>query len=250
MKRIIKCKNVIFFLCSVFCVFNINYASNIIGADKINTEKKGPGFEIAKEKKIISSNHNLENPFLILVNSSNPIDVNFVPPLKEVRGGLMMHESVARIVNKMIKDAKKEDINLVVLSAYRSAERQAQLFEGKVKANVEKGMDLLTATVEAAKINPLPGTSEHQTGLCMDIVDKSNLKLDYENENTLGYKWLLEHCAEYGFILRYPKDKTEITGIIYEPWHFRYVGVDIAKTIMENKLTLEEYIDIVSKAKK
>ena len=88
----------------------------------------------------------------------------------------------------------------------------------------------------------VPGTSEHQLGLALDLVDARHVKLDESQENTDAYKWLSKHCAEYGFIVRYPNGKTDITGIIYEPWHFRYVGVEAATYIMENGITLEEYL--------
>ena len=87
-----------------------------------------------------------------------------------------------------------------------------------------------------------PGTSEHQTGLAVDIVDTSYQILDEGQENTPVQQWLMAHCAEYGFILRYPTDKSEITGVGYEPWHYRYVGVEAAREIMANGLCLEEYL--------
>ena len=88
-----------------------------------------------------------------------------------------------------------------------------------------------------------PGTSEHELGLAVDIFSEENTILDESQERSETQQWLMEHCWEYGFILRYPKDKSEITGIIYEPWHYRYVGVDAAKDITENDLCLEEYLE-------
>ena len=87
-----------------------------------------------------------------------------------------------------------------------------------------------------------PGTSEHQTGLAVDIVDMSYQILDEQQESTPVQIWLMAHCAEYGFILRYPADKSALTGISYEPWHYRYVGTEAAKEIMENRSCLEEYL--------
>jgi LAS superfamily LD-carboxypeptidase LdcB len=94
----------------------------------------------------------------------------------------------------------------------------------------------------AATIVAPPGTSEHQTGLCCDIADQFYSVKDSSLEDTALFKWMNEHCAEYGFILRYPKDKEDVTGIIYEPWHFRYVGVEAAQYMKENNLCLEEFV--------
>jgi LAS superfamily LD-carboxypeptidase LdcB len=88
-----------------------------------------------------------------------------------------------------------------------------------------------------------PGTSEHHVGLAVDILGSGYYSLEQSFENTAAFKWLKAHCAEYGFILRYPKEKEHITGVIYEPWHYRYVGVDVAKEIMSRNITLEEYLE-------
>lgn len=99
------------------------------------------------------------------------------------------------------------------------------------------------AKLEAGKIVAVPGTSEHQLGLAVDIVDKYNQVLDENQENTAVQKWLMENCWKYGFILRYPNDKSSITGIMYEPWHYRYVGDAAAKEIYQQGICLEEYLD-------
>ena len=88
-----------------------------------------------------------------------------------------------------------------------------------------------------------PGTSEHQAGLAVDIVDKSYQLLDERQEDTAVQKWLMEHCAEYGYILRYPTEKSALTGVGYEPWHYRYVGEEAAREIMSRGLCLEEYLE-------
>ena len=92
----------------------------------------------------------------------------------------------------------------------------------------------------------VPGTSEHHTGLALDIVTPTYQVLDDGYATTDAFKWLYENCADYGFILRYPENTTHITGIIYEPWHYRYVGVEVAKYITENNITFEEYIEEIS----
>ena len=185
----------------------------------------------------------IANDYLILINSSNPISTKYQPPVTKITGGQYMHITVAPIVEQILIDAKAEGITLRVLSGYRSAERQEFLFNRRVITYIASGQEPATAFNLAAMTNPLPGTSEHQSGLCMDIVESPHTSLVYELEETEGYKWMLKHCAEYGFILRYPKDKSEITSIIYEPWHFRYVGIEAATQIMKNNLTLEEYTE-------
>ena len=102
------------------------------------------------------------------------------------------------------------------------------------------------AEEEAAKWVTIPGTSEHEIGLALDIVDKSYQLLDSKQEETKAQKWLLSHCSDYGFVLRYPKDKTEITQIDYEPWHYRYVGVQNAKFMEEKGYCLEEFIQYLN----
>ena len=102
------------------------------------------------------------------------------------------------------------------------------------------------AEEQAATMVALPGTSEHQLGLAVDIVDSEYQILESSQENTPVQRWLMEHCWEYGFILRYPKEKTQLTGIIYEPWHYRYVGKEAAKEIMNAGICLEEYLGAVS----
>ena len=125
-------------------------------------------------------------------------------------------------------------------------EYQEKLFQNKVSRLIAQGYSEADATVEAGKSVAVPGTSEHQLGLAVDIVDINNQHLDESQESTAVQKWLMEHCWEYGFILRYPNDKSEITGIIYEPWHYRYVGHEDAEQIHSLGVCLEEYLEGVS----
>ena len=116
------------------------------------------------------------------------------------------------------------------------------MFQNKVDRLIAQGCSTKDAATEAAKTVAFPGTSEHQLGLAVDIVDINNQLLDESQEDTAVQKWLMEHCWEYGFILRYPNGTSEITGIIYEPWHYRYVGKDAAKEIRDLGVCLEEYL--------
>ena len=115
-------------------------------------------------------------------------------------------------------------------SAYRSYESQKNVYNNRVKNQGKESADAYVAK---------PGFSEHQTGLCIDITNKDR----YFVEGTEEVEWLKENCSKFGFIIRYPKDKKDVTGIEYEPWHIRYVGKDVAKYISDNGITLEEYLE-------
>lgn len=183
---------------------------------------------------------------LTLVNKDNPLPETFVPEtLADADNGYEADSRITEALKKMIADARStENVRIIALSAYRDYEYQKDLFNDKVKRlQKEKGYSVTKAREEAATVVAYPGTSEHQLGLALDLVDAKHVKLDESQENTAAYKWLYKHCAEYGFIVRYPNGKTDITGIIYEPWHFRYVGEEAAKIIMEKGITLEEYIE-------
>lgn len=182
---------------------------------------------------------------LTLVNFEHALEESFEPEkLAKVDNGYVADSRIADAVKKMISDARtKDNVRIIALSAYRDYEYQKELYENKVqRLQQEKGYSVDKAREEASTVVAYPGTSEHQLGLALDLVDARHVKLDESQENTNAYKWLYKHCAEYGFIVRYPSGKTDITGIIYEPWHFRYVGEAAAKIIMEKGITLEEYL--------
>ncbi len=181
---------------------------------------------------------------LTLVNFENSLSKDFEPEkLAEVDNGYVADSRIADATKEMIADARKEDVRIIAISAYRDYEYQTDLYEKKVKRlQNEKGYSVEKAREEAKTVVAYPGTSEHQLGLALDLVDARHVELDTSQENTDAYKWLKKHCQEYGFIVRYPNGKTDITGIIYEPWHFRYVGKEAAAFIMEHEITLEEYL--------
>ena len=179
---------------------------------------------------------------LILTNARYPIPEDYTVELKVLPG---TEQSVdARIYDttlQMLSDMKEEGLRPIVCSAYRTLDRQEILFNRKVKSYVKKGYSMEAAAREAQHVLSIPGSGEHCLGLAIDVCSQSYQRLEEGFENTKEGKWLREHCAEYGFILRYDKGKEESTGINYEPWHFRYVGVDVAKYIMEKGITLEEF---------
>ena len=130
----------------------------------------------------------------------------------------------------------------MICSSCRTEDTQERLFAAEVENWLARGYIQAEAEEQAAQWVARPGTSEHQTGLAVDIVDLSYQLLDEGQENTPVQKWLMAHCAEYGFILRYPTDKAALTGVGYEPWHYRYVGEAAARAIMDGGLCLEEYL--------
>ena len=144
----------------------------------------------------------------------------------------------------MIEDCREAGMGLpMICSAYRTQEYQEMLYNDKVARVMQaEWISHDDALVKAAAVVAVPGTSEHQTGLAVDIMDENYPYLDEGQENTEAQVWLMEHAPDYGFILRYPPDASDITGIIYEPWHYRYVGEKFAKEIARRGLTLEEYV--------
>ncbi len=180
---------------------------------------------------------------LILVNKTHPVPDGYVVPLTTIKGNMQCDERVLDILVSMLNAAEEDGVNLMVVSPYRDYQLQKVLFERKINTYMDLGLSYLEAYKIASRKVIVPGASEHQLGIAFDIVTGSHTTLDYEFGDTEAGKWLKEHGSEYGFILRYPRGKNYITGIEYEPWHYRYVGVEAATYIMENDLTLEEFIE-------
>lgn len=179
---------------------------------------------------------------LRLVSAAHPLPEDFeAPELTKLKGGHAIDSRVYPALQQMMDDCRAAGLNPVICSSYRTHDKQEELFRKKVNTLLRQGYSQEKAETEAARWVARPGTSEHETGLAVDIVDKSYQLLDEKQEQTPVQQWLMAHCAEYGFILRYPVEKSDLTGIGYEPWHYRYVGVEAAKAITEQGLCLEEY---------
>lgn len=179
---------------------------------------------------------------LTLVNWENPVPTDYtIPELVELRNGQSFDRRGYPDLQRMMDDCRAAGLSPLISSSYRTEEFQAELFENKVAQYTAEGYDRTEAETLAAGWVARPGTSEHQLGLAVDIVDTGYQNLDGTQEETAVQEWLMEHCWEYGFILRYPADKTELTGVNYEPWHYRYVG-SAAADIGEQGLCLEEYL--------
>ena len=179
---------------------------------------------------------------LLLVNPWNKLPEEFTVELKELPNGLQVDARIYDDLTAMLSDCRKAGLWPVVCSAYRPAATQTRLYNNKIARLQAAGYSREAAIRQAGRWVAVPGTSEHQTGLAVDLVSSSYQVLDKKQEQTEEQKWLMEHCWEYGFILRFPSDKCGVTGIGYEPWHYRYVGKETAKAMQESGLCLEEYL--------
>ena len=179
---------------------------------------------------------------LLLVNRWNPLPADFQPQLVAIKGG---HQADARVVDAltaMLNDCRAAGLSPAICSSYRTLAHQTTNYHNQIQKYLNRGYDQAAAEAEASKWVAIPGTSEHHTGFAFDIVASYDWTLDETQANNPEQKWLIANCYKYGFILRYPDDKTAITGIYYEPWHYRYVGLEAAKEITERHITLEEYL--------
>lgn len=181
---------------------------------------------------------------LLLVNPWTPLPEDFVPwELVPVQNDQAVDARAYPDLQNMLGDMSEAGLSPLICSSYRSQERQQELYDNKVQRVMAEGASREAAQAEAARWVALPGTSEHQTGLAVDIVSLSNQMLDETQESTPEFQWLAENAWKYGFILRYPNDKSEKTGIAYEPWHFRFVGKEAAEEMHDLGLCLEEYLE-------
>lgn len=180
---------------------------------------------------------------LILVNKQHPIPEGYDFPLGDINRRMHCDERIIGNLLEMMQGALDDGISLEIRSPYRNLNRQEYLFEAHIQDYMEKGLSYMDAYSVTSKAVTLPGSSEHQIGLAIDITSSGYSALDEGFANTKAGQWLAENSYRYGFILRYPKGKEHITGIGFEPWHFRYVGTDAATVMKEEDLTLEEFWD-------
>jgi len=180
----------------------------------------------------------LENGWnLILVNQTHLIPDNYKVELQELSNGKEVDERIYKPLISMLKDGADEGYYMIVVEAFRTEEEQQNLMDEKVKAYMDEGYPKILAIEMAEKWVAVPGTSEHQLGIAVDI------NPDYDRSGKEVYEWLAQNAHEYGFINRYPEDKVHITGIMNEPWHYRYVGEDVAQEMYEKDMCLEEYLE-------
>lgn len=185
-----------------------------------------------------------EDDFFFVVNKQLLLPEDYDIELDYVQGDYKMEVTAAKHMRDMIAAAKEDGIDLKILSTYRTVKYQKNLFDRNVKSRMEKyGMSYEDAYYDTSINIAPPGGSEHNAGLAADIITKNDWDTYEAFEDTKEFAWLQEHAWEYGYILRYLKGKEDITGYIYEPWHYRYVGVKYAKTVRDSGLCLEEYFE-------
>lgn len=225
--------------------------------DKFNDSSVTSGYTDSNENNGMTEEQLLmvaetEKWYMMLVNPDNSVTKEFIDSveLKTITEAYRGTKESAKYLDKrviehyeaMCKAASDDGIALWACSAYRDYEYQQGLFNNRVTRFKNNGLSEADAKTEAAKVVAIPGTSEHHLGLAVDIIS-----VEESFENTKEFRWLQENAADYGFIMRYPKDKQDITKIIYEPWHYRYVGVEHAKAINELGMCLEEYIEYLKR---
>ena len=243
-----------------FCLFFIIIMSMMLIFSKINsllnTESplsvKGQTIDLRNENlsdiqensTVTTTQKSSDLPwYLTLVNADNPVDDDYQITLTRLRNKQSIDSRCYPELQAMMDDCRAAGLSPIICSSYRTYEKQQELFEQQVQEFINQGYGKLDAQKKASGAVARPGTSEHELGLAVDIVDESNQRLNQYQENTAVQRWLMQNSWHYGFILRYPSDKTDITGIQYEPWHYRFVGKEAAKEIYENNWTLEEYLN-------
>lgn len=179
----------------------------------------------------------VENWKLLLVNAQNPVPAGFTVQLKALRNDHQVDERIYPELQQMFDAARADGIYPLINESYRTAAQQQKILEDYIASYKAQGLSQEEAEQKARSLAADPGASEHQTGLALDII------AEYDADHTATWQWLQENSWRYGFILRYPAEKVAITGIDYEPWHFRYVGCPAAEEITKQGLCLEEYVE-------
>ncbi len=221
-------------------------AGNVSAGDSLAEKKEENNMEDSESTEALSEDNapDKSKEDIILVNKDNRVPEDYSVTLKTLPDGVnKAAEEAHGPLCDMLKAGQKEGLAFEICSSYRSVERQQELLDEDINELIRQGYTYREAYLEVTKETMPPGHSEHATGLAFDIVSLWYQMLDEGQEQTAENIWLREHCAEYGFILRYPEGKEDITRISYESWHFRYVGVEVAEYIMEKGITLEEYLE-------
>lgn len=221
--------------------------SDILTEDVMNEIQEKEQSEVTCSNQIREELHFHSDDWkLVLINKQHPIPEGYKFSLGDIitiKGTMKCDERIIEEMLSMMQSAGKDGVTLAICSPYRDLNYQKVLFNRKIEAYMKKGMSYMDAYTLSSQAVTVPGASEHQIGLAIDIVSNDYVTLDEGFADTSAGKWLAEHSHEYGFILRYPKGKEQITGIEFEPWHFRYVGKEAATIIMEEGITLEEFWD-------
>ncbi len=208
-----------------------------------NVEPKNEVLSVTLEPEKPEIDSKVTDWDLILVNKDNKIPEDYQFELQTIEKGNQVDSRIVQAITQMLADARSAGLNPYICSSYRTPETQVDLYNKKVKQYKALGYPQQQAEIEASYWVTYPRTSEHEIGLALDIVSNNYRTLNEEQEKTEVQKWLMENCNKYGFILRYPTDKKDITKINYEPWHYRYVGIENATFMKEKQFCLEEYIE-------
>ncbi len=180
-----------------------------------------------------------------LINEENPLRADFTVGLEKVQGDFMLDERCVGYAKQMIEDAAAEGIELTVVSAYRSVQKQQENLDNYIARLMNEGYTSKEARARAEKEIARPYISEHNAGLALDILTpdwwETHDDITADFENTPQFRWLSENAHKYGFIMRYPKEYEDVTGYVYEPWHYRFIGVYYAGRIRESGLPLEYF---------
>ncbi|MCI8532132.1 MAG: M15 family metallopeptidase [Lachnospiraceae bacterium] len=223
----------------------LRYLSPSDDRQQEDMEEEGEDRE-RKEEKEEAVRTTADAADLLLVNKTHPLDSAWKPNLIRIREyGVEVDSSIADHLREMLAAGEKKGLSFWIASAYRSTQRQRELLDEDIEALIHKGYSYSEAYEEVVRETMPVGCSEHATGLAVDIVAKDYQILDEKQGRTDEILWLQQNCSRYGFILRYPEGKEDITKVSYESWHFRYVGVEAAEEIMSQGLTLEEYMESV-----
>ena len=218
-------------------------SENVDKPDTPNTPAEPSDREPNQKPDDQKSGQKQEIPWnLTLVNRWNPLPEGWTVDEVELSNGWAVDSRCYDALQQMMDACRAEGLYPVVCSAYRTQAMQQTLFDQMKQSLLDQGYSDADAETEAGRQVAVPGTSEHQLGLAVDIVDLDHQLLDESQEQTAVQQWLMTNSWRYGFILRYPTAKTETTGIIYEPWHYRYVGQEAAAEIYQQGVCLEEYI--------
>lgn len=183
---------------------------------------------------------------LVLINKQHPISQDYEFKLGRMfieTKNIQLDDRIIEDLLLMMQAAKKDGLNLVIRSPYRTSDRQESNFNDRIKSYMRQGLSYMEAYKVTSQVITVPGCSEHEVGLALDITSETYLDLLQGFADTKEGQWLADHSCEYGFILRYPAGKEYITSITYEPWHFRYVGREAATVMKEENLCLEEFWD-------
>lgn len=228
----------------IFVIHSVAALSNKIAAAWSNPEVVSDSSVVVSEVESEEEEED-ESWKLLLVNYENKLPDGYERRLEfvKLRGDIWVDERVYPELQQMMDDCRAKGLSPIVCSGYRSTSKQTQLFNTEVRKYMREGYSEENAIKETEKLQAHPGYSEHHTGMAVDILPEDNQYATQDQEKSPEIKWLMANCYKYGFILRYPADKVEITHISYEPWHYRYVGKKAAKYITEHGLCLEEYLE-------